>query len=144
MFVETLKTMRLYERLSKCGVYHTFHRKNTIFVFKCDSCGTTFLRPRAKVDPDRATNDYKHVCSYCDSKRFAQKVGVKMRKVYKLDASSTKTLQFSPLYIIPISSYPSLQISINSTFDIWLIKIPTQKWITFEIFTSINKVKICI
>ena len=76
----------------RAKIYHTFHRKNTIFVFKCDSCGVTFLRPRAKVDPERATNDYKHVCPNCDTKRFAQKVGVKMRKVYKLDASSTKTL----------------------------------------------------
>ena len=92
MFIEALKTMRLYERQSKLGIYHTFHRKNTVFVFKCDSCGVTFLRPKAKVDPDRATNDYKHVCTHCDTKRFAQKVGVKMRKVYKLDASSTKTL----------------------------------------------------
>ena len=92
MFIETLKTMRLYERQSKLGVYHTFHRKNTIFVFKCDSCGDTFFRPRAQVDPERASNDYKHVCSYCDSKKFAQKVGLKMRHIYKLDASSTKTL----------------------------------------------------
>ena len=93
MFIETLKTMRLYERQSKLGVYHTFHRKNTIYVFKCDSCGVTFFRPRAKVDPDRASNDYKHVCSYCDSKKYAQKIGVKMRKIYQLDASSTmKTL----------------------------------------------------
>ena len=93
MFIETLKTMRLYERQSKLGVYHTFHRKNTIYVFKCDSCGVTFLRPKAQVDPDRASNDYKHVCSYCDTKKYAQKVGVKMRKIYQLDASSTtKTL----------------------------------------------------
>jgi len=93
MFIETLRTMRLYERQSKLGVYHTFHRKNTIYVFKCDSCGITFLRPKAQVDPDRASNDYKHVCSYCDTKKYAQKVGVKMRKIYQLDASSTtKTL----------------------------------------------------
>ena len=92
MFLETLKTLRLYERQSKLGIYHTFKRKNTIYVFCCDSCGVTFMRPRAKVDPVRATNDYKHVCPHCDSKRFAQKVGVKMRKVYKIDASSTKTL----------------------------------------------------
>ena len=76
MFIETLKTMRLYERQSKLGIYHTFHRKNT----------------RAKVDPDRASNDYKHVCGYCDTKKFAQSVGVKMRHIYKIDASSTKTL----------------------------------------------------
>jgi len=50
------------------------------------------MRPKSKVDPGRASNDYKHVCNDCDSKKFAQAVGVKMRKVYKLDASSTKTL----------------------------------------------------
>ena len=92
MFIETLRTMRLYERKSKLGVYHTFHRKNTIYVFKCDSCGTTFLRPKAQVDVTRASNDFKHVCNLCDSKKFAQTVGVKMRKIYKMDASSTQTL----------------------------------------------------
>ena len=92
MFIETLKTLRLYERQSKLGLYHTFHRKNTLFVFKCDSCGVTFLRTRAKVDIERASNNYKHVCSYCDTKKFAQRIGVKMRKIYQLDASSTKTL----------------------------------------------------
>ena len=92
MFVETLKTLRLYERQSKLGIYHTFKRKNTVYVFKCDSCNGQFLRPRSKVDPDRASNDYKHVCSFCDTKKFAQKVGVKMRKIYKLDASSSRKL----------------------------------------------------
>ena len=92
MFIESLKPIRLYERQSKLGVYHTFHRKNTIFTFKCDSCGVSFLRPRSQINPERASNNYKHVCSYCDSKKFAQKVGVKMRKIYQLDASSTKTL----------------------------------------------------
>ena len=84
--------MKLYERQSKLGMYHTFHRKNTIFIFKCDCCGVSFLRPRAKIDPLRVSNDYKHVCSYCDTKKFAQKVGVKMRKIYQMDASSTVTL----------------------------------------------------
>ena len=92
MFVETLKTLRLYERQSKLGIYHSFKRKSTIYVFKCDSCRAIFFRARAKVNPERATNDYKHVCPNCDSKTFAQKVGVKMRNIYKLDASSTKFL----------------------------------------------------
>jgi len=92
MFIETLKTLRLYERKSKLGAYHTFHRKYTIDVFKCDSCGSQFLRSKSKVDPARATNDYKHVCSYCDIKKFAQAQGVKMRKVYKMDCSSTYTV----------------------------------------------------
>ena len=92
MFIETLKTIRLYERQSKLGIYHTFKRKNTLFVFRCDCCGVTFIRPRSKVDPVRATNDYKHVCSYCDTKKFAQSVCVQMRNIYKTDASSTQII----------------------------------------------------
>ena len=92
MFIEMLKTLRLYKRESKLGTMHTFHRKNTVYVFKCDSCNEKFMRPKSQVDPDRASNDYKHVCSNCDTKKYAQKIGVKMRKVYKIDASSTQTL----------------------------------------------------
>lgn len=92
MFLQTLKTIRLYERQSKLGTYHTFKRRNTVYVFKCDCCGVTFLRPRAKVDPARATNDFKHVCSFCDSKKYAQRIGVKMRKIYSMDASSEKAI----------------------------------------------------
>ena len=92
MFIQTLKTIRLHKRKSKLGVYHTFKRKNTIYVFCCDSCEATFMRLKADVNPTRATNDYKHVCSNCDTKKFAQKIGVKMRSVYRLDASSTINL----------------------------------------------------
>jgi len=92
MFVECLKTIKLYKRESKYGVMHNYRRRNMIYVFKCDACSETFQRPKSKVDPARASNDYKHVCSNCDSKKFAQSVGVKMRRVYQLDASSTKTL----------------------------------------------------
>ena len=58
MFIETLKTLRLYERQSKLGVYHTFKRKNTLYVFRCDCCGITFFRPKSQVDQDRA--GFKH------------------------------------------------------------------------------------
>jgi hypothetical protein len=92
MFIETLKTMKLYKRESKLGTMHTYHRRNLIYVFRCDACSDIFQRPKSKVDPTRASNDYKHVCNRCDSKKFAQSVGVKMRKVYQLDASSTRTL----------------------------------------------------
>ena len=92
MFIETLKTMRLYERQSKLGVYHTFHRKNTIYSFTCDSCGVAFLRPRSKVDPERASNDYKHVCSYCDSKKFAQKQEPQKNRLLKLKKSVSKQI----------------------------------------------------
>ncbi len=92
MFIETLKTLRLHKRESKLGVPHTFRRTYTIYVFRCDSCSTLFMRPKSRVDVQRASNEYKHVCHLCDSKKFAQAVGVKMRRIYQLDASSTKTL----------------------------------------------------
>jgi len=92
MLLETLKIIHLHKRKSKLGTYHTFKRKKTVYKFKCDCCGVEFLRSRSKVDPARASNDYKHVCSYCDTKKYAQKVGVKMRKIYSMDASSTMIL----------------------------------------------------
>ena len=92
MFIESLKTIKLYKRESKLGVMHNYRRRKMIYVFRCDACSDTFMRPKSRVDPVRASNDYKHVCSKCDSKKFAQSVGVKMRRVYQLDASSTKPL----------------------------------------------------
>lgn len=88
MFIETLKTIKLYERQSKLGVYHTYKRRNTVYVFECDSCGVEFLRPRSKVDPERATNEYKHICPYCDSKQFAKSVGIDLDRVYTSDKKS--------------------------------------------------------
>ena len=37
MFVETLKTIKLYKRESKYGVMHNYRRRNMIYVFKCDA-----------------------------------------------------------------------------------------------------------
>ena len=54
MFIETLKTMKLYKRESKLGTMHNYHRKNLIYVFKCDACSETFMRPKSKVDQARA------------------------------------------------------------------------------------------
>ena len=97
MFLETLKTIRLHKRQSKLGMYHTFKRKNTVYVFKCDCCGMVFLSSRGRVDPARATNDYKHVCFLCDVKKYAQSIGVKMRKIYRTDASSTHSIGDVPV-----------------------------------------------
>ena len=40
------------------------------------------------MDPKRLSNNYFHVCSCCDAKRFAQKTGVKRKQVWNLKASS--------------------------------------------------------
>jgi|TARA_B100001094_G_scaffold46603_1_gene41781 hypothetical protein len=41
------------------------------------------------MDPKRLTNNYFHVCSSCDAKRFAQKKGVEKKQVWNMTASST-------------------------------------------------------
>jgi hypothetical protein len=48
------------------------------------------VRDKSKVSPTRATNNFHHVCADCDPYVFAQKIGVKMRKVWQMDASSTE------------------------------------------------------
>ena len=85
MFIETLKTLRLYERQSKLGVYHTFKRKNTMYVFRCDSCSVTYLKPRIKVNVDHASNNFKHQCAYCSGQKTHKKV-----KLKKLTAKELK------------------------------------------------------
>ena len=92
MFIETLRTLKLHKRESKLGTVHTFRRRYTIYVFKCDACSNTFMRPKSRVSAARATNDFKHVCGECDPKKFAQQQGVKMRRVYKMDCSSEYTI----------------------------------------------------
>jgi|TARA_A100001035_G_scaffold119831_1_gene94100 hypothetical protein len=41
------------------------------------------------MDPKRLNNNYFHVCSNCDAKKFAQKKGVEKKQVWNLSASST-------------------------------------------------------
>jgi hypothetical protein len=40
------------------------------------------------MDPKRLSNNYFHVCSNCDAKRFAQKRGIQKKQVWDLPASS--------------------------------------------------------
>ena len=83
----TIKTKHL--RHSKNGVAHEYYRNKSIILLKCDNCDQTFERPRGSMDPKRLSNNYFHVCSNCDAKRFAQKRGVDRRKVWNLTASSS-------------------------------------------------------
>ena len=76
------------ERVSKLGVKHQCKRTKTYHQFRCDVCGSEFQRAKGKVQKKRLTNFYKHVCSGCDPKRFAQQQGVKQRQVLGMDASS--------------------------------------------------------
>jgi hypothetical protein len=81
-----------HTRESKLGKTHTYIRKKTVIVFRCDSCQAVFKRARGTMSPKRLNNNYYHVCSNCDVKKFAQEKGVESRKIWDMPVSSLKTL----------------------------------------------------
>ena len=79
-------------RTSKRGKVHTYARRKAVVVFRCDSCQGVFNRDKGDMDPKRLNNNFYHVCSDCDAKKFAQSKGVEARRVWDMPASSLKTL----------------------------------------------------
>lgn len=92
MFIKTDYVLTEYQRTSKLGCLHTYTRKKTVVTFRCDSCGELFYRERGSMDPNRLNNNYYHVCSSCDVKRFAQKKGIESKHIWDLPVSSLKTI----------------------------------------------------
>ena len=88
MFIEEYTITKRYERHSKLGKSHTYWRTNTVVKLRCDSCGADFDRLRGKMDPKRISNNYFHVCSNCDAKKFAQKTGITRKQIWDMPASS--------------------------------------------------------
>lgn len=88
MFIGTRIEKTQHTRKSKLGIEHSYERERTYALFRCDSCGIEFSRERGKMDPKRLSNNYFHVCSNCDAKRFAQKRGIQKKQVWDLPASS--------------------------------------------------------
>ncbi len=86
MLIEIKKVTNSYTRLSKLKSNHTYTRTKTIIVMKCDNCGIVFEREQGKMNHNRVSHDHYHVCSNCDSKKFAQKRGVERRQIWKLSA----------------------------------------------------------
>jgi hypothetical protein len=89
MFIKEYQNKQKHQRNSKLGTVHEYYRHVTMAVFRCDSCDIEFERPRGSMDPKRLNNNYFHVCSNCDGKRFAQKKGVERKQVWNMSASST-------------------------------------------------------
>lgn len=87
---EYLKTTHI--RVSKLGQEHTYFRKKTILVLRCDCCGELFRREKGSMDPKRLNNNVYHVCSICDVKRFAQEKGVEKRRLWDMPVSSLKKI----------------------------------------------------
>lgn len=92
MYIEIFYQTNTYTRASKLGQVHCYERKIAIIKFRCDNCGEIFTRPRGKMDPKRLNNNYFHVCSQCDSKRFAQKKRIEKNKIWDMKASSLEDI----------------------------------------------------
>ena len=88
MYIKEFLIDTWHMRRSKLGKQHTYNRKKTMVVLRCDACDTEFTRPRGSMDPKRLSNNYFHVCENCDAKVFAQKRGVAAKKVWSMNASS--------------------------------------------------------
>jgi len=89
MFLKEFKKETRHVRKSKAGKEHAYKREVTHCVFRCDNCDAEFVRLRGSMDPKRLSNNYFHVCSSCDAKKFAQRKGVEKKQVWNLSASST-------------------------------------------------------
>ena len=92
MFVKQEYTKQLFTRTSKSGNEHSYYRKKTLLIFRCDNCFTEFTRDKGSMNPKRVNNNFYHVCSICDAKRFAQEKGVERRRIWDMPVSSLKTL----------------------------------------------------
>ena len=88
MYIKEFLIDTWHMRRSKLGKQHTYNRKKTMVVLRCDACDTEFTRERGKMDPKRLNNNYFHVCENCDAKSFAQKTGITRKKIWDMPASS--------------------------------------------------------
>lgn len=88
MFLKTEKIVTTYTRISKLGKTHEYQRSKTVAMLQCDNCDNIFKRDLKKINRKRLSNNYFHVCSNCDAKRFAQKKGVEQKKIWDLPASA--------------------------------------------------------
>ena len=92
MFITQEYIKQQYHRPSKTGQTHTYYRKKTVLIFRCDSCHELFKREKGSMNPKRVSNNFYHVCGNCDAKRFAQEKGVERRHIWDMPVSSLKTI----------------------------------------------------
>ena len=88
MFLKKETQQTQHVRLSKLGTHHEYVRKKTVAVFRCDNCDETFSRDLKHMDHKRLSNNYFHVCSSCDAKKFAQRKGVERKQIWDMPAST--------------------------------------------------------
>lgn len=89
MLIKLTSVLTSYFRKSKLGHLHEYKKTKTVAVLRCDNCGTIFERFKARIAPQRLSNNYFHVCDNCDAKRFAQRKGAERRTIWNRPASSS-------------------------------------------------------
>jgi DNA-directed RNA polymerase subunit RPC12/RpoP len=67
---------------SKRGKPYPYHRTHGVALLRCDCCGSEFERRVSQIDPRRLTDEHRHVCPNCPSKKFAQSKGVESRRFW--------------------------------------------------------------
>jgi hypothetical protein len=88
MYLTTESELTEYRRISKSGFEHSYTRNKTVVVMQCDNCDVLFRRDLQKMNRKRLSNNYFHVCSACDAKKFAQRKGVEQKKIWDMPAST--------------------------------------------------------
>jgi len=87
MFLDLRRKKMVYFRKSKTGKDHEYFRWRSIAVFRCDNCDSLFERDLKHIHSKRLNNNYFHVCSNCDAKRFGQNRAVEKKKIWDMPAS---------------------------------------------------------
>lgn len=82
----------LHYRTSKLGIQHSYYRNKTIIILRCDCCSEIFRREKGEMSPKRATNDFYHICSNCNVKKFAQEKSLEKRHIWDMPVSSLKKI----------------------------------------------------
>ncbi len=88
MFIRIDVEKTKHQRTSKLGRMHTYERKKSVVVLRCDNCGEFFKRDKGSMDPNRLNNNFFHCCVQCDPKRFAQKKGAERKIIWDKTVSS--------------------------------------------------------
>jgi len=92
MFIEIFYVSNTYLRPSKRGLEHNYTRRSAVIKLRCDNCSVIFTRQKSKMDPKRLSNNYFHVCSSCDNKKFAQQTRIVKSKIWDMKASSLEDI----------------------------------------------------
>ena len=92
MFLNTEQKITQHTRKSKHGKKHVYKRTKTVVKLRCDNCDTVFTRDLKNINRVRLSNEYFHVCSNCDAKRFAQRKGVENKQIWDMPAGSNLSI----------------------------------------------------